>query len=82
MSKLSDLEIRSIKDIQLSLMNISKSYNDNQDSVQDFICGQFKIKTDEPETLKQVKAHFETMIGNIEDVQAEFKLLSEHLTQK
>lgn len=82
MSKLSSLELRSIKDISVSLSNIAKSYNDNQDSVQDFICDQFEIKTDEPEVLKQVKAHFETMIGNIEDVQAEFKLLSEHFILK
>jgi len=80
--KLSDLELRSINDISDSLSNIAQSYNESQDSVQDFMHNQFEISTDEPETLKQVKNHFEVMLSNLEDVSREFSLLKAHLTQK
>lgn len=82
MSKLSSLELRSMKDISTSLAIIVKSYSENEDSVQDFICDQFRVETDEPETLKQVKDHYEVMIGHIEDVTREFTLLSEHFMKK
>jgi len=82
MSKLSDLELRSLNDISDSLSNIAQSYNDSQDSVQDFMHNQFEIKTDEPETLKQAKTHFEVMLSNLEDVSREFSLLNAHLTSK
>lgn len=82
MSKLSGLELRSLNDISNSLSNIAQSYNDNQDSIRDFVHNQINITTDEPEVLKQAKAHFEIMLSNLEDVQSEFKLLTEHFTQK
>ena len=78
---MTDLELRSINDIATSLSNISKSYNERIDSVQDFICDQFNIETDEPEVLKQVRGHFEVMVSNLEDVTSEFKLLKDHLMQ-
>ena len=47
-----------------------------------FICNQFEVTTDEPETLKQAKAHFEVILSNLEDVSREFNLLNAHLTSK
>tara|TARA_R110000851_G_scaffold321256_1_gene486517 strand:- start:1450 stop:1698 length:249 start_codon:yes stop_codon:yes gene_type:complete len=82
MIKLSNLELRSLEEISDSLSNIAQSYSEHQDSVQDFIRNQITVTTDEPETLKQAKSHFEVMLSNLEDASREFNLLKSHLTQE
>jgi len=81
MSKLTKLELENLRRIKRVLDEMLKSYEDNVDSVQDFIHKQLKIDTDEPNVLKSASEFFSCATNNIEGVSEGFNLLIDHFEQ-
>jgi len=78
MSKLSNLEKEQFKKILKLIAPVHNSLATNSDSVSDFLCGQFIIETDEPETLKAARKHLALQQENTDEIFSIIELLIEH----
>ena len=82
MAKLTGLEMATVQDIADNLEVIKKSYDHNVDSIQDFICKQFELTTDEPGVLNACIKHFELTVNKLEVIQNQMDLLVDHFISK
>ena len=78
MKNLSRLEKQKLAEAYRILAPIKNSHTDNSDSIDDFIFDQFKIKTDEVETLKAARNHFKIEKEAMLEVFDIIELLIEH----
>ena len=82
MTKLTKLEMNNLQDIAADLEAIKNSYYANVDSVQDFLCKQFTVTTDEPEVLNVCIKHFELTTNKLYQIQNKMDLLVDHFITK
>ena len=77
-TSLTALEMQTLQLMATELEAISKSYTANEDTIQDFLYSQFKLKTDEPESLAVTRKHLSLVISKLENVQTTMDLFVDH----
>lgn len=80
-TSLTKLELKALKEMCGLLKEIEKSYSVNSDSIEDVLCEQIGISTnnkDETETLKKAMEHFNLSNKNLLKIQEIADLLNDH----
>lgn len=80
--KLTTLERKAFEVLLKDIRILESTYNNNSDSIQDFICKQFEVTTHEPVTLEQVRDSLDVIMGKLCTVIDNFEVLNQHFTAK
>ena len=78
MKKLSNLEKLQFKKLFNLISKIEESKVNNSDNVDDFLYEQFKVNTDEKQTLESAREHFKLTDNATDSMYELVSLLKEH----